>query len=98
MEGKRIQFGRTQGWLILALGFLLVAFQIMFSLHLFPGSVQGDANTNASPTLPSSHTMFFVPGIAGTITIVVGCYFLLQDRFKTRDPNPPAKTKSGLPM
>jgi len=94
MEGKRIQFGRTQGLLILALGFLLLAFQIFCSLHLFStgaGAIAGEVPTK-------HHAMDFVPGSLGILTIATGCYFLLQDKFKTRGFDPSARTKSGFPM
>jgi hypothetical protein len=97
MEGKRIQFGRAQGLLILALGFLLLAFQILYSLHLFPSGAM--SSTGAIPgEVPADHAMDFVPGFLGTLTIATGCYFLLQDKFKTRRLDPPTRTKSGFPM
>jgi hypothetical protein len=99
MEGKRIQFGQTQGWLIFALGLFLIAAQTVLSFHIFPGSVEGATSPDGSAAVQNTnHSMFFIPGILGIITIGVACYFLLQDRFKTSNPNPPAKTKSGFPM
>lgn len=98
MEGKRIQFGQTQGWLIFTLGIILIAAQIVLSFHVFPENVQGAASPDASAVQNTNHSMFFIPGILGIITIGIGCYFLMQDKFKTSNPNPPAKTKSGLPM
>jgi hypothetical protein len=98
MEGKRIQFGRTQGLLILALGFVLIASQVLISLHLLPGVDQSGANPSVGATPSSDHAMFLIPGILGVITIAIGCYFMLQDKFKNRNIQPPAKTRSGFPM
>jgi hypothetical protein len=98
MEGKRIQFGRAQGLLILALGFLLLAFQILYSLHLFPSGAMSSTGAIPGEVPAEHHAMDFVPGFLGTLTIATGCYFLLQDKSKTRRFDPPARTKSGFPM
>jgi hypothetical protein len=96
MDGKRIQFGHTQGMLILVLGFILIAAQALISLQLLPSSVQSSTPENTVPVV--TRVMFFIPGIAGILTTAVGFYFILQDKFRNRNTNPPAKTKAGFPM
>jgi len=96
MDGKRIQFGQTQGILILVLGFILITAQALISFHLLPSSMQSPTPENTAPVI--NRVMFFIPGLAGILTIAVGLFFILQDRFRNRSTNPPAKTKSGFPM
>ena len=96
MDGKRIQFGHTQGILILILGFILIAAQALISFRLLPSSIQSSTPENTVSVV--NRIMFFIPGIAGIFTTAVGFYFIVQDRFRNRGTSPPAKTKSGFPM
>jgi len=96
MDGKRIQFGHTQGILILVLGFILIAAQALISFHLLPSSIQSPTPEKNVPVV--NRVVFFIPGIAGILMTTVGLFFILQDRFRNRSTNPPAKTKSGFPM
>lgn len=95
MDGKRIQFGHTQGVLILTLGCMLIATQALISFYLLPSSVQDASPENAIPV--AIRSMFFIPGIVGILTTAVGFYFIVQDKFKIRNTSPPAKTQIGLP-
>jgi len=96
MNGKRIQFGQTQGILILTLGCMLIATQALISFYLLPSSIQNASPENA--VLFVGRGVFFIPGIAGIFAVAVGFYFIAQDKFKNPNTNPPAKTKSGFPM
>ena len=98
MNGKRIQFGHTQGLLIGGLGVILLVSQVLIALQLLPTSAPNENNSAVVGSSTVSRVMLFLPGALGIITVSIGSYFLLQDRFKNRNANPPAKTKSGFPM
>jgi hypothetical protein len=92
-----MQFARTQGLALAAMGLLLLALQgyILFSSIRTPGSPsQAPATTTEGEQIAK-----FVPGIIGLLALAGGGYLIVVRRKRGSDEETqPKKTPSGLPM
>lgn len=93
-----MQFSRTNGVALIILGLLLILAQAFIIGHFLTAGSQASPAATGPNTSYLTYAFNFVPGLIGLFCLFLGGYFAWQGRNKIREDNPPAKTRSGLPM
>ena len=98
-----MQFGRTQGILLLVLGFFLLAAQAYMSAQSTSTPAPPDQSLSGTPPEPhttsaSGSSLKYLTGIVGVGMLVVGGWMFASSPRGRDNERPPAKTGDGFPM
>jgi hypothetical protein len=90
-----MQFAKTQGRSLAALGLLLLLVQgfIFISSTRRTQNFRKDSPVRQEPT-PAA----YVPGILGLLSLGLGMYLIIAQRKRGNEEAQPEKTQSGFPM